>query len=92
VREFIRVGIEVELINHPDWDTAAMTLVAEYDLKVAGLGFVGGTEGAAAGGTIPVRPRNNFSITANRVHPVYFHYPFEKADDVTIQPAVDLAG
>ena len=51
VREFIPVGIEVELINHPDWDTAAMTLVAEYDLKVPGWASSAGRR-AAAGGTI----------------------------------------
>ncbi len=84
VREFIPVGIEVELINHPDWDTAAMTLVAEYDLKVPGWASSAGRRALLPVGLFSASEKQLFDHT-NRVHPVYFHYPFEKADDVTIQ-------
>src|SRR6266403_3401375 len=84
VREFIPVGIEVELINHPDWDTAAMTLVAEYDVKVPGWASSAGRRALLPVGLFSASEKQLFDHT-NRVHPVYFHYPFEKADDVTIQ-------
>ena len=84
VREEIPVGIEVELTNHPEWNAATPTLVAEYDLKVPGW--------AAAAGRRALLPFGLFSATekqlfehANRVHAVYFQYPYEKTDDVRIQ-------
>jgi hypothetical protein len=59
-------------------------LVATYDLKVQGW--------ASAAGHRALLPTGLFSATekqlfehANRVFPVYFHFPFEKQDDVTIQ-------
>jgi hypothetical protein len=84
VREYIPVGIELELTNKPDWNTASATLVAAYELKVPGW--------ASAAGRRALLPFGLFSATekqlfdhANRVHAVYFEYPFEKDDDVSIQ-------
>ncbi|HEY2460292.1 MAG TPA: DUF3857 domain-containing protein [Candidatus Acidoferrum sp.] len=84
VREYVPVGIDVELTNKPDWSSAAPTLVATYDLKVQGW--------ASAAGHRALIPVGLFSSTekqlfehASRVHPVYFQYPFLKEDDVTIQ-------
>jgi hypothetical protein len=84
VREYIPVGIEVELKNSPEWNIASPTLVAIYDLTVPGW--------ASAAGRRALLPFGLFSATekqlfehANRVHAVYFQYPFQKLDDVTIQ-------
>lgn len=84
IKEYIPVGIEVELTNKPDWNSSAPSLVATYDLKVPG--WVSGT------GRRALLPVGLFSASekqlfehADRVHPVYFQYPFEKLDDVTIQ-------
>ncbi len=84
LQEYVPVGIEAELTNKPDWTSSATTLVATYDLKVQGW--------ASAAGHRALLPTGLFSATekqlfehANRVFPVYFHFPFEKQDDVTIQ-------
>jgi hypothetical protein len=84
VKEFIPVGIEVELTNHPEWDTAAPTLVAIYDLKVPGWASAAGRRALLPFGLFSASEKQLFDHT-NRVHPVYFQYPFEKSDEVTIQ-------
>jgi hypothetical protein len=84
VREYIPVGIEVELTNKPDWASSAEKLTAEYDLKVPGW-----VSGAGRRALLPVAlfgatEKQLFEHT-NRLHPIYFQYPFQKSDDVTIQ-------
>jgi hypothetical protein len=84
VKEYIPLGSEVELTNKPEWATPAMTMVAEYDVKVPGW--------AAATGKRVLVPSAIFSNTekhlfehADRTHPIYFSFPFKKVDDVTIE-------
>ena len=84
VREYIPTGIDVELTNHPEWETASPTLVATYDLKVPGWASAAGRRALLPFGLFSASEKQLFDHT-NRVHPVYFQYPFEKADDVTIQ-------
>jgi hypothetical protein len=88
VKEYIPVGIEVELTNKPDWKSSDVPLVAEFDLKVPGW--------ASSAGRRAVLPATLFGATekhlfdhANRVWPVYFNFPFKKVDDVTIQLPLD---
>jgi transglutaminase-like putative cysteine protease len=83
LREYIPVGVEADLTNKPEWSNAGRPLVAVYDLKVPGW--------ASAAGHRALLPVGLFSATekqlfehANRVHPIYFQFPFEKHDDVTI--------
>jgi hypothetical protein len=83
VREYIPVGIDVELTNKPDWGSSSEKLVAEYDLKVPGW-----VSGAGRRALLPVAlfgatEKRVFELS-NRVHPIYFEFPFEKIDDVTI--------
>lgn len=84
VREYIPAGIDVELTNRPDWDTASLTLVADYNLKVPGWASAAGRRALLPFGLFSAPEKQLFDHT-NRVHPVYFNYPFEKDDDVTIQ-------
>ena len=84
VKEYVPSGIEVELTNKPDWGSSADKLVAEYDLKVPGW-----VSGAGHRVLLPV---GFFSATekhlfdhADRTHPVYFEFPFQKFDEVTIE-------
>jgi len=84
VKEYVPSGIEVELTNKPDWGSSADKLVAEYDLKVPGW-----VSGAGRRVLLPV---GFFSATekhlfdhADRTHPVYFEFPFQKFDEVTIE-------
>ena len=84
VKEYVPTGIEVELTNKPEWGSSSDKLVAEYDLKVPGW-----VSGAGRRVLLPV---GFFSATekhlfdhADRTHPVYFEFPFEKFDEVTIE-------
>ena len=83
VKEFIPVISEVDLTNKPDWKNSAQPLVAEFDLKVPGW-----VSGAGHRALFPVgifsAPEKHLFDHANRVHPIYFEYPFERADDVSI--------
>ena len=83
VREYVPAAIEVDLANKPDWDSSESSLAPEFNLKVPGW--------AAGAGHRALVPVGLFSATeqhlfdhANRVQPIYFEFPFEKHDDITI--------
>jgi len=84
VKEYIPVGIDVELTNKPDWASSAPTMVAEYDLKVQGW-----VTGAGKRVLLPVglfsAPEKHLFEHTNRVHPIYFQFSSRKTDDVTIE-------
>jgi hypothetical protein len=84
LREYVPAGIEVELKNQPDWKSSAATLTAEYELKVPGWASAAGRRALVPTGLFSATEKQVFEH-ANRVHPVYFHFPFEKMDDITIQ-------
>ncbi len=83
VKEYIPVGIDLDLTNQPDWGGSTPTLVAEFELKVPGW-----VSGAGRRALVPVglfsAPEKHAFEHANRVHAIYFSYPSEKIDDVTI--------
>jgi hypothetical protein len=84
VREYIPVGVDVELKNKPEWSVASPTLVAVYDLKVPGWASAAGRRALLPFGLFSATEKQLFDHT-NRVHPLYFEYPFQKEDEVTIQ-------
>jgi len=80
----VPAAIEAELVNQPDWSGSETPLVAEFDLKIPGW--------AANAGKRIVLPAAIFTEVekhifehANRVHAIYFEYPYEKLDDITIE-------
>ncbi len=83
VKEQVPAAIEVELTNKPDWSSSEPPLVAEFDIKIPGW-----ISGAGKRAIMPVgifsAPEKHLFDHVNRVHPIYFEYPFEKVDDVTI--------
>jgi len=83
LKEYVPVPIEAELTNQPNWSSSSNTLVAEFHVKVPGW--------ASAAGRRKLLPAELFGgdekhvfESANRVHPLYFHYPFTDVDNVTI--------
>ena len=84
IREYIPVGIDVELTNKPDWGSSSEKLVAEYDLKVQGWVSGAGRHALLPAALFGATEKQLFEH-ANRVHPIYFEFPFEKIDDVTIE-------
>lgn len=83
VREYIPAAVELDLSNQPDWKSSSQPLVAEFTLKIPGW-----VAGAGRRALLPVgifsAPEKHIFEHANRVQPLYFEYPFEKVDDVTI--------
>jgi hypothetical protein len=83
VREAIPAACEVELTNQPDWKSSSTPLTAEYTLKVPGW-----VAGAGKRALLPVglfgNPEKRLFDHAERVHPVYFEFPFERADEISI--------
>jgi uncharacterized protein DUF3857 len=83
VRGYIPVACEVELTNQPDWKSSSSPLVAEYTLKVQGW-----VSGAGRRALFPLglfsAPEKHLFDHADRVHPIYFEYPFQLKDDVDI--------
>ena len=84
LKEYIPVGIDVELTNKPDWTSSNEKLVAEYEMKVPGWASGAGKRAMLPVGLFSATEKHLFDH-AQRVHPVYFEFPFQKADDVTIE-------
>jgi Domain of Unknown Function with PDB structure (DUF3857)/Transglutaminase-like superfamily len=84
VRESVPIGIEVELTNQPNWKRSDPALVTEYTFKVPGW-----VSGAGKRALLPVGLFSNSEKgvfeNAHRLHAVYFHYPYQKNDDIKIE-------
>jgi hypothetical protein len=83
VREWVPTGIEVEPTNKPDWQSSAPTLVAQFKLKVPGWVSAAGRRGLLPVGLFSSMEKHTFEH-ADRVYPIYFHYPFQRSDDISI--------
>jgi len=83
VKEAIPIGCEVELTNQPDWKNSASPLIAEYSLKVPGWISAAGRRALLPVGLFSA-PEKRLFDHANRVHPIYFEFPFQRSDQITI--------
>jgi len=83
VRNYIPAGSEVELVNTPDWKNGNVPLTAEFTLKVPGWLSAAGKRALLPTGLFGA-PEKHLFEHANRIWPVYFKYPFETADDITV--------
>jgi hypothetical protein len=84
VKEFISTGTEVELSNKPDWGGSEAPLVAVFELKVPGWVASAGRRELLPVGLFGASEKHLFEH-ANRVWPIYFHYPYKLMDDLTVQ-------
>jgi len=84
VREHIPATIEVELSNKPDWSSSEAPLAAEFHLKIPGWVAGAGRRALLAEGLFGRAEKNVFEH-ASRKHAVYFDFPFETSDDVTVE-------
>jgi len=88
VREFIPVGIDVDLKNKPDWSSSSPTLVGEFEIKVQGWASAAGHRALIPVGLFGAPEKHVFEH-ADRVHPIYFDFPTGRIDDVTIELPLD---
>jgi hypothetical protein len=84
VKTQVPVAAEAELTNKPDWSASETPLVAEFDVKIPGWASNAGKRVLIPAGVFTAVEKHIFEH-ANRVHPIYFEYPYEKWDDVTIE-------
>jgi Domain of Unknown Function with PDB structure (DUF3857) len=75
---------EAELTNSPDWSNPETPLVAEFNLKIPGWASSAGRRVVIPAAIFTGGEKGLFEH-ANRVHPIYFEYPYEKTDDLTIE-------
>jgi len=75
---------EAELTNKPDWSGVETPLVAEFDVKIRGWSSNSGKRVLIPATVFTAAERHVFEH-ADRVNPIYFEYPHEKSDDVTIE-------
>jgi hypothetical protein len=88
VREFIPVGIDVDLKNKPDWSSSSPKLVGEFEIKVQGWASAAGHRALIPVGLFGAPEKHVFEHAA-RVHPIYFDFPTARMDDVTIELPLD---
>ena len=89
-KEHIPAASEVELTNKPDWTNSSTPLVAEFKLKIPGWASGAGRRALLPVGIFSAGEKQVFEHE-QRVHPIYFEYPFQKEDDVTITLPVGWA-
>ena len=80
----IGVAAEAELTNKPDWGSSETPLVAEFTLKIPGWASNAGRRVVLPAAIFTAAEKGVFEH-ASRVQPIYFEYPYEKSDDVTVE-------
>ena len=88
IKEFVPVGIDVELTSKPDWSSSSPELKAEFDLKVQGWASAAGRRAFIPVGLFSAPEKHVFEHAA-RVHPIYFNFPTARVDDITIELPLD---
>jgi len=84
VKGYISASSEVKLTSQPDWKNSAQPLAAEFDLKVSGWASGAGHHFLVPVGLFGAREKHLFDAS-QRVHPIYFEYPYAEQDDIDIQ-------
>jgi hypothetical protein len=84
VTKQIPVAAEAKLTNQPDWSNSEAPLVAEFDVSIPAWASSAGKRTLLPAGLFTAIEKHVFEH-ANRIHPIYIDYPYEKDDDVTIE-------
>jgi Domain of Unknown Function with PDB structure (DUF3857) len=83
LKECVPAAIDVEVKNQPDWKSPDQPLVVEYDVKVAGWASSAGKRALLPVGLFSAPEKHMFEHSV-RQYPIYFRFPFEKVDDVSV--------
>ncbi|MBO0911988.1 MAG: DUF3857 domain-containing protein [Acidobacteria bacterium] len=82
-KEYVPAASEIQLTNKPDWTSSSSPLVAEYKLQIPGWVSGAGRRALLPVGLFSASEKNVFEHQT-RAHAIYFEFPSEKLDDVTI--------
>ncbi|MGA9353891.1 MAG: DUF3857 domain-containing protein [Terriglobales bacterium] len=83
VKESVSAASEVELTSAPDWKNSSSSMVATFTLKVPGWASAAGRRSILPVGLFCATEKHLFEH-AERAHPIYFQFPSERKDDVTV--------
>ncbi|HTS34845.1 MAG TPA: hypothetical protein VMH04_04175 [Candidatus Solibacter sp.] len=83
VKGEVAESAETKLTNKPDWTNSETPLTAEFDLSVPDWTSRAGKRTVMPASLFAAVEKHVFERT-ERVHPIYFAFPYEKDDDVTI--------
>ncbi|MGH8258429.1 MAG: DUF3857 domain-containing protein [Steroidobacteraceae bacterium] len=83
VEAVIPTGAHVKLTNSPDWSDTDVPLVAEFHLEVPGWATPAGRHQLIPVGLFSGAEKHTFEH-AERVHPIYYDFPYLHQDEVTI--------
>ena len=84
VQTWIPVGSDVDLASKPDWSSSSREMVAEFDVKIPGWASAAGRKALMPVGVFGNAEKHMFEH-AERTSQIYFSFPYQLADDVTIQ-------
>jgi len=83
VKSYISTGADVELVNQPDWKSSSSELTAEFKLKIPGWMTPAGKRILLPVGLFSSSEKGVFEH-ADRAYPIYYEFPFQKIDDLSI--------
>jgi hypothetical protein len=83
LRETLPGNSEIRLLNAPDWDGTEPPLVAQFYVKFP-FAVAAGKRLMLPQHLFQVNEKSRFSA-AQRSNPVYFHFPWQEADEVHIK-------
>lgn len=84
VKASVASGADVTLTNSPDWNSSDPVFVAEFDISVPGWAASAGERLLLPVGLFGGGAKQTFTHAA-RVQPLYFLYPSQQSDDVSIE-------
>ena len=84
VKSYISAGADVELTNQPDWKSSSPELTAEFSVKIPGWISAAGKHLLLPVGVFSASEKGLFDHE-QREHPIYFEYPFQKTDTISLQ-------
>jgi Domain of Unknown Function with PDB structure (DUF3857) len=84
LKESIPATGEVELTKQPDWKSSEEPLVAEYEVKIPGWASSAGKRALLPMGLFSA-PEKHIFEHSTRVFPIYFSFPYQKVDDITVE-------
>jgi hypothetical protein len=80
----IPIASEVEVTKEPEWNSAEIPLQAEFTVKIPNWSSSTGRRILLPLGIFSKSEKTMF-VSSERIHPVYFTYPYGERDDVTIE-------
>ena len=83
IQHYIPAACDIELTNKPDWTGSSAPLVAEFTVKIPGWASAAGRRTLLPVGILSASEKRVFE-QEQRVHPIYFEFPYQKEDDIII--------